>query len=161
MCACLPLCFFITLLRLCSLAAIQSFPGTDQVWPWDGRRRRKQGRDGKVDLLATINIKLLYKAPVDNIKGLAEQSKQSSFIKRGLGGVGGRQRWHPSVDGDILNEPRAPTTLLSLRFRWWLQAVRPVCLPGGGAQSSVLHRHCRAAPSHGSASWWDMNMYAG
>lgn len=47
---------------------------------------------GKVDLLATIKIKLLYKAPVDNIKGLAEQSKQSGFIKKGLGGVGGRQR---------------------------------------------------------------------
>lgn len=47
---------------------------------------------GKVDLLATINIKLLYRAPVDNIKGLADQSKQSSFIKKGLGGVGGRQR---------------------------------------------------------------------
>lgn len=45
-----------------------------------------------MDLLATIKIKLLYKAPVDNIKGLAEQSKQSGFIKKGLGGVGGRQR---------------------------------------------------------------------
>ncbi len=37
---------------------------------------------GKVDLLATINIKLLYKAPVNNIKGLAEQNKQSGFIKK-------------------------------------------------------------------------------
>lgn len=45
-----------------------------------------------VDLLATINIKLLYKAPVDNIKGLAVQNKQSSFIINSLGIVGGRQR---------------------------------------------------------------------
>ncbi len=45
-----------------------------------------------VDLLATINIKPLYKAPVDNIKGLAEQNKQSGFIKKGLGGVRERQR---------------------------------------------------------------------
>lgn len=45
-----------------------------------------------LDLLVTINIKLLYKAPVDNIKGPAEQNKQSGFIKKGLGGVGRRQR---------------------------------------------------------------------
>lgn len=44
------------------------------------------------DLLATIKIKLLCKAPVDNIKGLAEQNKQSSFIKKGLGRVEERQR---------------------------------------------------------------------
>lgn len=50
-----------------------------------------RGRRG-VDLLATINIKLLYKAPVDNIKGLAEQNKQSSFVIKGLGIVRGRQR---------------------------------------------------------------------
>ena len=50
-----------------------------------------RGRRG-VDLLATINIKLLYKAPVDNIKGLAEQNKQSGFVIKGLGIVGGRQR---------------------------------------------------------------------
>lgn len=56
------------------------------------RLRTEEEAGGKVDLLATINIKLLYKAPVDNIKGLAEQNKQSSFIKRGLGGVTGRQR---------------------------------------------------------------------
>lgn len=41
---------------------------------------------------------------MDNIKGLAEQNEQSGFIKEGLGGVGGRQRWHPE-DRDILNEP--------------------------------------------------------
>lgn len=45
-----------------------------------------------LDLLVTINIKLLYKASVDNIKGPAEQNKQSGFIKKGLGGVGRRQR---------------------------------------------------------------------
>lgn len=45
-----------------------------------------------MDLLATINIKPLYKAPVDDIKGLAEQNKKSGFIKKGLGGVGVRQR---------------------------------------------------------------------
>lgn len=58
-----------------------------------GVRWRTEEEGGeKVDLLATINIKLLYKAPVDNIKGLAEQSKQSGFIKTGLGRVRGRQR---------------------------------------------------------------------
>lgn len=45
-----------------------------------------------VNLLVTINIKLLYKAPVDNIKGLTEQNEQSDFIIKGLSGVGGRQR---------------------------------------------------------------------
>lgn len=47
---------------------------------------------GGGDLLATINIKLLYKAPMDNIKGLAEQNKQSSLIKKVLGGVERTQR---------------------------------------------------------------------
>lgn len=33
------------------------------------RTEQEAQRREKVDLLATINIKLLYKAPVDNIKG--------------------------------------------------------------------------------------------
>lgn len=95
--------FFITLLRLCSVAAIQGGPGTgcemaDVVGGGGG------GEGGRLDLLVTINIKLLYKAPMDNIKGLAEQSKQSGFIKKGLGGVGGREGLHPSDGWDVLNE---------------------------------------------------------
>lgn len=44
------------------------------------------------NLLVTTNIKLLYKARVDKIKGLTEQNDQSGFIMKGLSGVGGRQR---------------------------------------------------------------------
>lgn len=55
----------------------------------DSEPKRK---GAEVHLLATINIKLLFQTPMDNIKGLAEQNKQSAFIKMGLGGVEGRQR---------------------------------------------------------------------
>lgn len=37
---------------------------------------------GKVNLLVTITIKLLYKTPVDNIGGITQQERQSSFIKK-------------------------------------------------------------------------------
>lgn len=56
------------------------------------------GREREADLLVTITIELLYKAPVDNIGGFTEQESQSSFIKKGLVGVGGRQRLHPGRD---------------------------------------------------------------
>lgn len=57
----------------------------------DGRRGRKRWGG----LLVTITIKLLYKTPVDNIGGITEQERESSFIKKGLVGGGGRQRPHP------------------------------------------------------------------
>lgn len=50
---------------------------------------------GGRDLLVTITIKLLYKTPVDNIGGITEQERQSSFIKKSLAGGEGRQRLHP------------------------------------------------------------------
>lgn len=53
---------------------------------------------GEADLLVTITTELLYKVPVDNIGGITEQERQSSFIKKGLVGVGGRQRLHPCKD---------------------------------------------------------------
>lgn len=53
------------------------------------------GGGGVVDLLATINIKLLYNAPVDNIKGLAERCKQSGFITKGTGGVKRKRKVTP------------------------------------------------------------------
>lgn len=74
-----PLRFFITRRRLPSLAEIQ---GVSQVLVWDGRWRGKQGKGGEADLLVTITIELLYKAPVDNIGGITEQERQSSFIKK-------------------------------------------------------------------------------
>lgn len=36
----------------------------------------------ELDLLVTITIELLYKAPVDNIGGITEQERQFSFIKK-------------------------------------------------------------------------------
>lgn len=69
----------------------QSGPGVR--WKMEGEAGR-----GEADLLVTITIELLYKAPVDNIGGITKQERQSSFIKKGLVGVGGRQRLHPGRD---------------------------------------------------------------
>lgn len=75
-------CFFIRVPRLRSLAEIQS---VSQVLVCDGRWS-VGGAGGagirELDLLVTITIELLYKAPVDNIGGITEQERQSSFIKK-------------------------------------------------------------------------------
>lgn len=59
-----------------------------------------EARIREVDLLVTITIELLYKAPVDNIGGITEQERQSSFIKKkkSLVGVERRQRLRPCWD---------------------------------------------------------------
>lgn len=148
-----PLCFFITPLCLGSLAAVQGVPGTDQVRAWDGGRSRKRSGGKRWIYYPQLTSSYCIKLPWTISKGLAEQSKQSGFIKKGLGGVGGRQRWHPSR-GRISS--MSPPTLSVLRA-WGLQPP----LLTGGTLLSVLRQDCRAAPGHGSASWWDMNMYAG
>lgn len=70
------------------------------VRSWCGVRWKMEGEAGRgeADLLVTITIELLYKAPVDNIGGITEQDRQSGFIKKGLVGVGGRQKLHPGRD---------------------------------------------------------------
>lgn len=82
--------------------AASALPGRDpRCQSGPGVRWKMEGEAGraKVDLLVTITIELLYKAPVDNIWGITEQEKQSSFIKKkGLAGVGGRQRLHLGRD---------------------------------------------------------------
>lgn len=103
---------------------------------------------GEVDLLVTITIELLYKAPVDNIGGITEQERQSSFIKKGLVGVGGRQRLHPGRDD-----------LCELGGRW-VQSVSPVASLGFiNLCIYFLHVYCADvsnAPTHESI----MNMHA-
>lgn len=92
-----------------------------------------------MDLLATINIKLLYKAPVDNIKGLAGQSEQSSSITRTFIVLGGDR-------GDT-RQRAGSQECVSVRVvfagceAWRLGKLDVVCC-----------RVCRAALSHGSAS---------
>lgn len=101
-----------------------------------------------MDLLVTITIELLYKAPVDNIGGITEQERQSSFIKKGLVGVGGRQRLHPGRDD-----------LCELGGRW-VQSVSPVASLGViNFCIYFLHVYCADvsnAPTHESI----MNMHA-
>ena len=52
------------------------------------------GGDGevKVDLLATISIKPLERAPVDDIKGLAADRRCSCLVRREGGRERGRER---------------------------------------------------------------------
>lgn len=75
--------FFIRVPRLRSLAEIQS---VSQVLVCDGRWSVGWGWGEagirELDLLVTITIELLYKAPVDNIGGITERERQSSFIKK-------------------------------------------------------------------------------
>ena len=116
-----PLCFFITPLCLGSLAAVQGVPGTDQVRAWDGGRSRKRSGGKRWIYYPQLTSSYCIKLPWTISKGLAEQNKQSGFIKKGLGGVGGRQRWHPSR-GRISS--MSPPTLSVLRA-WGLQPPPP------------------------------------
>lgn len=71
------------------------------------------------------------------MKGLAQQNKQSSFIKKGLGGVEGRQRWHP-VESTSLSLKHLQHSSPFSSFRWWLQGGRPVCLPSKSVSAQRL-----------------------
>lgn len=66
-------------------AAASALPGRDpRCQSGPGVRWKMEGEAGrgKVDLLVTITIELLYKAPVDNIGGITKQERQFSFIKK-------------------------------------------------------------------------------
>ena len=81
----------------------------------DGRRRGKQG-GGELDLLVTITIELLYKAPLDNIGGITQQRGSPVSLKKALLVLGGDK-------GSI----RAGTTSVSsLCVRGGVQSGSPV-----------------------------------
>lgn len=129
---------------LCTLAEIQT---VCQVRVWDGRRGRKQGEGG--DLLVTITIKLLYKTPVDNIGGITEQERKSSFIKKAL----------LLVEGDKGDIQAGSPSLSSLSGGGrWVQSVSPAASLGFiNLCIYFLHVSCADVGTH---SWKHMNMQA-
>lgn len=114
----------------------------------------------ELDLLVTITIELLYKAPVDNIGGITERERQSSFIKKkkreknGLVGVEGRQRLPPCREGDLCElslsglgggllsvSPAASLGFINL----WIYFVHVYCADTSNAPTheSFMNMHAR------------------
>lgn len=138
---CLQLSCFITLLRLCSLAGIQSVPRNDQeLVDADGG-----GVGGKVNLLAVINIQLWIRLLWTLSKGFLSRTSRPVSLK-------GPWKWQRvSEVTPILRLGRLKWVLsrkqpqhFSHPFRWphTLQRLR---LPGGRAQSCVPRRENRTA----------------
>lgn len=100
------------------------------------------------DLLVTITIKLLYKTPVDNIGGITEQARQSSFIKKAL----------LVVEGDKGYIQAGSPSLSALSGGREVQSVSPAASLGFiNLCIYLLHVSCADMGTH---SWKHMNMHA-